>query len=128
VYFVDSTFLIDLSLGHAGALGKARDLESRHERIGIPAIVLTEFLVGAYARGGGQLPKAIELVSQFEFCDVTESIALDAARLGGECFRRGNPASNLDLLIASTVRHHRAVLLTRDEDFARIPGVTIEGY
>jgi tRNA(fMet)-specific endonuclease VapC len=128
VHFVDSAFLIDLSLGHAGASEKVRELESRHERLGLSVVVLSEFLVGAYSRGGKQLTQAIDLVSQFEIYDVTEPIAVDAARLGGECARRGTPASNLDLLIASTARHHRAVLLTRDNDFARIPGVTVEGY
>ena len=60
--------------------------------------------------------------------DVTGPISVDAARMGGECSRRGEAVGTLDLLIASTAKHHHAALLSRDSDFARIPGLTLETY
>lgn len=125
---VDSTFCIDLAKGTAGAVAKAGELSKTGERIAIPAPALTEFLVGAFHQGGKRLAQALEYVSELEVLDVTESISIDAARLGGECARRGEAVGTLDLLIASTAKHHHAALLSRDSDFARIPGVTLETY
>jgi predicted nucleic acid-binding protein len=125
---VDSTFCIDLSKGSPGALAKAEELSKTGERLAIPAPALTEFLVGAFHQGGRRLAQALEYISELEVLDVTEPISFDAARLGGECSRRGEAVGTLDLLIASTAKHHHAPLLSRDSDLARIPGLTLETY
>jgi len=104
------------------------EFDSRTERLAIPAVALTEYLVGIYSRGGPHAEQATELASQFEVLEVTEAIAIEAARLGGECARRGTPVGNMDLLIGATTRLHRATLLTRDADFSMIPGVSVEKY
>lgn len=125
---LDSTFCIDVLNGIDEAIACLRSLESGHVRLAIPAPALTEFLVGAFARGGKRLAQALEFAAQLEVLEVSPEIALDAARLGGECFRRGHPVGNIDLLIAATSMAHHAALITRDEDFARIPGLTSQSY
>lgn len=125
---LDSTFCIDLSKGVRAAMTKAEELSAGGERLAIPAPALTEFLVGAFHQGGKRLAQALEFVSELEVLDATEPIAVDAARMGGECSRRGESVGTLDLLIASTAKHHHAPLLSRDSDFARIPGLTLEIY
>ncbi len=128
MYCLDSTFCIDLANGRPGAVDKSRELDGRGERLAIPAPALTEFLVGAFARGGRQLVQALELASQLEVWEITEGIAIDAARLGGECARRGTPVGAIDLLVAAAARHHGAIVLSTDEDFSRIPGTVVETY
>lgn len=125
---VDSTYLIDVANQVPAAAEKAKILATRNERLVIAAPTLTEFLVGAFAKGGRRLTQALELVEQLEVLSVTEEVALDAARLGGECTRRGRVVGNLDLLIAACARQHGARVLTRDPDFAHIPNVTVETY
>jgi tRNA(fMet)-specific endonuclease VapC len=125
---LDSTFCIDFANGVPGALTKADELSKTGERLAIPAPALTEFLVGAFHQGGRRLAQALEFIAELEVLDVTEPISVDAARLGGECARRGEPVGTLDLLIASTAKHHHATLLSRDKDFGRIPGLTLETY
>lgn len=125
---LDSTFCLDLLNGSPGAPTKARELSTAGERLAIPAPALTEFLVGAFHQGGKRLTQALEFVGELEVLDVTEPISVDAARLGGECSRRGEAVGTLDLLIASTAKHHHAPLLSRDKDFSRIPGLTLETY
>ena len=125
---LDSTFCIDLSSGVPEARAKAEELTRLGERLTIPAPALTEFLVGAFLQGGRRLRQAVDFVSALEVLEVTEPIAMDAARSGGECLRRGEPVGTIDLLIAATARHHHAHLLSRDKDFARIPGLTLETY
>jgi predicted nucleic acid-binding protein len=125
---LDSTFCIDFANGVPAALNKAEELSKSGERLAIPAPALTEFLVGAFHQGGRRLAQVLEFVSELEILDVSEPIAVDAARLGGECSRRGEAVGTLDLLIASTAKHHHAHLLSRDGDFARIPGLVLETY
>ena len=125
---VDSTFCVDLAHGISAAAAKAQELAARNERLAIAAPSLTEFLEGAFATGGRRLAQALDMVEQFEVLPVTEDAALDAARLGGECARRGSAVGNLDLLIAACARHHGARILTRDPDFGRIPNVQVETY
>jgi tRNA(fMet)-specific endonuclease VapC len=128
VICVDSTYCIDVANQVPGAAEKAAEMARRNERLAMAAPALTEFLVGAFARGGRRLAQALEMVEQFEILPVTEEVALDAARLGGECTRRGAMVGNLDLLIAACARQHGARILTRDPDFGRIPNVLLETY
>jgi predicted nucleic acid-binding protein len=125
---LDSTSCIDLANGLAAAREKADELSRGGERLAIPAPAVTEFLVGAFRAGGRRLAQALAFVSELEVLDVTETISMDAARLGGECSRRGTPVGTLDLLIAATARHHQAALLSRDKDFSLIPQLLLETY
>ena len=125
---LDSTFCIDLVNGSREAVQKAQELSDAGERLAIPAPALTEFLVGAFHQGGKRLTQALDFVSELEVLDVTEAISVDAARMGGECTRRGEAVGTLDLLIAATAKHHHATLLSRDRDFARISGLVLETY
>ncbi len=125
---LDSAFCIDFANGEPRALRKAEDLSAQGDRLAIPAPALTEFLAGAFHQGGRRLDQAFRFVAELEVLDVTEPIAVEAARLGGECLRRGQPVGTLDLLIAATAKHHHAQLLTRDADFARVSGLILETY
>jgi predicted nucleic acid-binding protein len=128
MHCLDSTFCIDFARGLPAAKAKVAELEKARERLSIPAPALTEFLTGAFSQGGKRLLSALEFVSHLETLEVSESIALDAARLGGECIQRGDAVATIDLLIAATARHYGAILLSRDSDFSRIPGITVQTY
>jgi len=47
-----------------------------------------------------------------------------AAELGQACRKKGINTGSLDLLIASVALHHRAILVTFDDDFTRIATVS----
>jgi predicted nucleic acid-binding protein len=68
------------------------------------------------------------LVRRLEVLPLDGDTAEEAARLGGELDRRGLAIGNLDLLIAAIVRTNRSILVTRDRDFQRIPGLQLETY
>jgi predicted nucleic acid-binding protein len=125
---VDTSFCIDLVRGNHRARDAAAGEEAAGETLALPAPVLTEFLIGAFARGGKELAKSLELTSEMTVLEVTEVIAIEAARIGGDCIREGNPKATLDLLIAATARIHHCALVTRDRDFASIPGLSIITY
>jgi len=125
---LDSTFLIDLLKGEPAAAAKMREIESLGEPMSLPAPCLTEILLGAHFKGGGLLKDTLDVVSRLDVLDVDAAVAGEAGRLGAELLKRGQSLPTTDLLIAAAARLHGQVLLTRDTDFARIPGLAVESY
>ena len=74
------------------------------------------------------LERSLTLARRLEVLPLEADTAEDAARLGRELDRKGVAVGNLDLLIAAIVRKHRAILVTRDHDFQRVPGLHLETY
>jgi tRNA(fMet)-specific endonuclease VapC len=125
---LDATYCFDLLRGDAGARERALDWEAHREILAIPAPALTEFLRSGYRRGGRLLERSLTLTRRLEVLPLEGDAAEDAARLGGELDQRGRSVANLDLLIAAITRKHHAVLVTRDQDFQRIPALHLETY
>lgn len=128
MHCVDTSFCIDLSNKLERAVDLASQLDRDREHLAIPAPALTEFLMGALARGGSVLEDAVQLVRHLETLPITEEVAMEAARLGAQMIREGAPIGTIDLLIAATAKVHRIPLITRDKDFASLPGVTLQTY
>lgn len=125
---LDTTFCIDHLKGTPEARAKAREMDGAGERLALVAASMVEFLAVPSAQGGERLRKALELTSRCEILQVDQEIGLTAARLGGECLKRGAQVGSMDLVIAATALHHRCAVLTRDPDFGRIPGVMVQSY
>jgi predicted nucleic acid-binding protein len=125
---LESSVCVDLANGVPVTMAKAEELSALEERLERPAPALTEMLVGAFAQGGRRTAQALEFVSELELVEITEPISVDAARIEGECFRRGESVGTIDLLIASTAKHRQAHLLSRDTDNTRVPGLTLDTY
>ena len=125
---LDASYCFDLLRGDAGARDRALEWESGREHITVPAPALAEFLRAGYRRGGRFLDRSLTLVRRLEVLPLDAEAADEAARLGGECDRRGEPVGNLDLLIAGIVRKRDGILVSRDRDFQRIPGLHLESY
>ncbi len=125
---LDSTFLIDLLKGDATATAKMREIETLGEPVSMAAPCLTELLLGAHFKGGALLRDTLDLVARVEVLESSEAVAAEAGRLGAELLRQGLGLATTDLLIAATARLHGHVLVTRDTDFQRIPGLAVEGY
>lgn len=125
---VDTSFCVDLCNGEEGALSHAATLDAAREQLAIPAPALTEFLMGAFAKGGRRQEAALRLAARLEVLPIDEGIALEAARMGGHALHAGRPIGTIDLLIAATARLCHCPLITRDGDFATVPGLAIETY
>lgn len=125
---LDASYCSDLLRGDPGARERAAEWESHEEVPTIPAPSLAEFLRAGCRRGGPLLERSLTLTRRLEVLPLDGNIAEEAARLGGELDRRGLAVGNLDLLIAAIVRANRSVLVTRNRDFQRIPGLHLETY
>lgn len=125
---LDATYCFDILRGDAGARERAVEWEREQELLTIPAPALAEFLRSGYRRGGRVLERSLALTRRLEVLPLEADAAEEAGRIGGELDRKGVALGNLDLLIAAIVRKHRAILVTRDQGFQRIPGLHLETY
>lgn len=125
---LDAAYCFDFLRGDPHALERATAWRTDRERLTIPAPALAEFLRLGYRQGGKVLDRSLALIRRLEVLPLDGETAEEAARMGGELDRAGSVVANLDLLIAAIVRKHRAILVTRDRDFQRIPGLHLETY
>lgn len=125
---LDASFCFDFLRGDEGARFRGAEWERGQEVLTIPAPALSEFLRSGFRRGGKFLDRTFALSGRLEVLPLEREPAEEAARIAGELDRRGQSIGNLDLLIAAIVRRHSVTLVTRDQDFQRIPGLLIETY
>ncbi len=125
---LDSTFLLDLLKGDEAAAAKMREIEAAGEGVSLPPPCLAEILLGAHFKGGDLLRETLEVLARLDVLEVDAAVAGEAGRLGAELLRRGQGLPTTDLLIAASARLAGQILVTRDTDFARIPGLAVEGY
>jgi predicted nucleic acid-binding protein len=89
------------------------------ETLLVPTIVIYEvFKIILQRRGEAEALQAVAAMRQGSVADLTEEVALMAARAGLE---RRLPMA--DAVIWATARMHDAVILTTDEHFKGLPGV-----
>jgi predicted nucleic acid-binding protein len=72
-------------------------------------------------------PEARQLTQQFQTFPVLAtppSLWTDAAKLGQACRNKNFTINSLDLLIATVALHHNAELVTFDDDFQKLAGVS----
>lgn len=125
---VDSTFCFDLLGNEPGARRRSEELDASSEHLTIAAPALLEVLEAGYRRGGKYLLRVREMLGRFEVLEIGQEEADDGAQMGALCASRGERVPHMDLLIAAAARRRGLVVLTRDPDFARIPGLSVESY
>jgi len=128
VYALDSTFVVDLVRGDAGARAKAARMEELGEVAAITAPALAEVMLGAYFVGGAKLKRTLQILESATVTETDAGVALEAARIGAELLRKGTPLALPDLLVAAAARLAGLTVLTRDEGFGRVPGLAVERY
>jgi predicted nucleic acid-binding protein len=124
--FLDTTFLITLSeeieqrrVGPAQAfLGRRRNEEA----------AVTVISLGEFAAGLERNQAAREFLSRFRIVTLKPEIALAAAEVDRELIRVGMRLGENDNWIAGFCRYYSQPLVTRDRDFARVPGLRRLAY
>jgi predicted nucleic acid-binding protein len=125
---LDATFLIDLLDGRPEVMEKVDELDASEEPLEVTPPAAVEVLTGAYIAGGTYLNRTLELIGKLDLLEFDRRACEEAGRLAAELTKRGQALAWMDLLIGAVTRRHGRRLLTKDPDFARIPGLVVESY
>jgi len=125
---LDTTIVIDLLKGSDNAVEKIRSLQESGDMLATAAPCLAEVVRGTRFSGKLEREAAEGLLRQLEVLPVDERSARLAGEIAAETTRRGKEVGLIDCLIAGVAIVQEATLVTRDTDFSRIPGLSLETY
>jgi tRNA(fMet)-specific endonuclease VapC len=71
----------------------------------------------------------IDLLSDVDLLEVNHEVARKFGAIRAALLDQGKPTPDLDLLIAATALEHNLILVTHNvQDFANIPGLTVQDW
>lgn len=124
----DTTFLIDWAVGEAGAMQAAQAADDNGEILATTFVNAYEFLLGNVRRKGAAREGAIRMVQRLLILDGDTQSALRSVEAASATMAKGESVATVDLLVAGIVLREGAILLTRNSDFARVPGLITKSY
>lgn len=127
---LDTNFLIALDNQEAAAMETAAELEAADVPLRIPTMVVQELYVGVGA-GSDSVANARKyeaLLANKPVVEMDENIARQAGALEGQHLASDTkPAlGSGDAVIAATALQYNEPLVTDDEDFTSVDGLTVE--
>ena len=127
IFCFDTDILIEYFRGNEKIKDRINAL-SENDSIGLTLLSFYEFFKGIFV--SGKLEEEKFLRKLFETSIILES-SYASAKIGGEIYaslkKRGQLINDADILIASIVKSHEAVLVTNNiSHFSRIEGLKIE--
>ena len=129
IYCLDTDILIEHFRGNEAIKGKIESLTAE-DSLGLVWLTFYEFFKGIFV--SGKLGEEKFLQELVETCFILEP-SYETAKIGGEIYaglkKAGRLINDADILIASVVKAHDAVLVTNNEDhFSRIEGLKIQNW
>lgn len=130
---VDTSFVLDVIDGHEAAVQMERELEANSVPLVFPSMTVLELYIGVGKVASTQEERRAveEVVESYPVVDTTPAIARRAGRLLGERMAGSSGGAGIgkgDAVIAATGIERGEPILTADDHFADIPGVTVESY
>ncbi len=127
---LETTFLIDILNGKEEIIKLREELEKTEVRLTIAAPSITEIWFGALfsKKSEKEKNKIRGLISSLEILPLDLSSAEEAAEIEAELTRQGNRIGTEDIMIAAIAKVNGEKLVTRDQHFARIPGLRVLKY
>lgn len=129
IYCLDTDILIEYFRGSQSIKRRIENLADE-DRVGLIWLTFYEFFKGIFV--SGKLDEEKFLQNMAETCIILET-SFEAARIGGQIYaalkKQGKLINDADIMIASIVKAHDAVLVTNNEGhFSRIQGLQIENW
>lgn len=129
IYCLDTDILIEYFRGSEPIKRKIENL-TEEDSVGLTWLTFYEFFKGIFL--SGKLNEEKFLQGLAKTCIIMEE-SYDVAKIGGEIYatlkKKGELINDADILIASIVKAHNAVLVTNNEKhFLRVEGLKIENW
>ena len=129
IYCLDTDILIEYFRGNEAIKKKVESLKPE-DSLGLIWLTFYEFFKGIFV--SGRLGEEKFLQGFAATCVILEP-SYEAAKIGGEIYaglkKKGRLINDADILIASIVKAHDAILVTNNEEhFGRVEGLRIENW
>lgn len=98
--------------------------------VAVSVITRLELMVGAALSHAPELGRreSQRLLDTVQVLDIGPDVVDEATAVRVAVRRAGRSLGDMDLLIAATALAHDLTLVTRDRDFARVPGLRVEDW
>jgi len=125
----DTAFLVDLMRRDRGALRRFAGFERQGIAFATTAITAMELYKGAYvSKNRDNLIKVRTLLELFILLPVDETVYEVFGRIAAGLCLTGTPVGDFDEVIAAITLGNDGEIITRDNHFEKIPGLTLIGY
>ena len=127
MYCLDSNVIIDFLRGDKKLAGKFSEVITSGAEVFITPITLCELYRGAYGYFDPQkkLEEVNYVISNFELLEFDSNSCGEFGKIHSKLEKSGKLIAEFDLIIASIVKAHDLILVTRDKDFENT-GVKLE--
>jgi tRNA(fMet)-specific endonuclease VapC len=127
---LDTSFLVDLMRGEEEALDALARIEGEYRDLSITVVNLLELFRGAYLseRREENIAKVMEIVENLDTIGISWDTYPIYGTLSLALKEKGISVNEFDAVIAALVLETDGLIVTRDRDFERIPGLEVIGY
>lgn len=127
---LDTSFIIDLLKGKKEGRALLDELEQNEKRITVSAPSVMELWIGAMlcANTEREKSKINEFLSSIEILPFDERGAKQAAEIEYTLLKKGAAIETEDVMTAAIAMTQGEKVVTRDEHFAKIPGLMVVKY
>jgi len=127
---LETTFIIDLLRGNHEAKSVKDELDDTETRLCIASPSVMELWNGALIakESASEKKKINDLIESLEVLSLDAQSAKEAAEIQAELNQKGHTIQIHDTMIAAIARMNGEKLVTRDQDYARIPGLKLLKY
>ena len=127
---LETSFLIDLLRGKQEIHALKDELDMTETTLTVAAPSIMELWSGAMLAkvSAAEKEKINALITSLEVIPLDESGAKEAGEIEADLVRRGLSIETEDVMIAGIARVRGEKVVTRDEHYARIPGLKIIKY
>ena len=127
---LETTFLIDLLRGEPKIKELKDELDKTEISLSVAAPSVMEIWTGAaMSRFSSKEKERIkELMSSLSVLPLNEKSAMEAGEIEAGLLKTGTIIETEDIMIAAIARSNGEKVVTRDQHYAKIPGLTIIKY
>ncbi len=118
---LDTSILIDVESGNTETIAKLKKITTIHPNPAyVPFVSYMEFYYGISERSLTKFEKAYAFLQKFPFLTPTKRTAEIQGELRRKYHKKGITLPLADMLIASQIKEHNFILVTKDKDFQQI--------
>lgn len=123
---LETSYLVDFE--HGAEPARQYFEAHEHESLAVSTVSVFELGFGIVRQNQSALEKLLPTLQWAELLDYTPQDAIDGALIQSELEGAGQRIPIADSMIAGVARNRGATLVTRDEHFEEVDGLSVEYY